>query len=1468
MEIRSKKRTYLVVLLLLLSSRFIYAQIAANPNSGCAPLVGVAFTGVPGSTGIIWNFGDGSSSPQLNPQHTFNTSGTYTVTYSAMVGGSPVNQSLVVNVYGKPHPNFSAPLPRNGCAPLSVTFNDNSIGGGGTAITSWQWAFGDGGINNSSGNPTYSYTQSGQFNVSVKVTDANGCDSSMVITNYITVSTKPIIILSPNPMQACLPPLTVNFGSSLAFSGSPIGPALTYSWNLGNGNTSTQLIPPAQTYTTSGVFPVTFIVTDNNNCSDSVKKNITIQNPFSSFSVNDTVCKTTSFTSNSTGGSVYNWNFGDGQSSGLQNPTHTYANTGNYNVTLTVLNGVCFDDSVRTIYVEEPNPNFTINPGYMCSLPTMVNLSNTTPGSNTYYWTFNETATHYEVAPDSSFLQNPSFTITDLDTNRYTINGQDIFIKVTLVATSSHGCKDSIVKTLVDTVYLPTARFMPDKVEGCAPLTVQFSDSSRSKETIVSWQYFFGDGATANTQNSTHTYTQAGIYYATLVIVNANGCTDTSYAITIKVGLPPTPDFSVSLTSVCIGDSISFTDLTPATDSVDTWHYSTDGGYYMSHCYGDPNPTWAFGNTTGPQNVTLTACERGCCSSVTKPNLITVKGPLAKLSVSMDCDSSHVYQFTADMSDATTWDWDFGDGTVINGSTATNLSHTYPSNTDYIAVVKAYNATSGCSPSSDTILIHVRDIKAMIVADTAICTGVPVSFDATASQDVYPYNNNGYVWLWGDGSHPDITDQPTVTHSYSSGFHAFTLIVKDINGCHDTARYNTRAYDLIPGFTIDQIFLCKTDTLFFTNTSTADTTISNYLWSFGDGTNSTATDTSHIFNLTTQSTVTVTLQVTTVLGCTKQVSKVLTVSYPNAAFSVTGNSNICAGDSVKFNMPVNYPGINWNFGDGGTASNTQTPSHFYTSSGTFPVIALVTDSIGCTDADTLNNLVKVQAIPQVIISSPADTASSICYPYQAQFTDNSIASIFFNRVWNLGTGQPVNNLLSTVGTIYQTPGTYTITLDVYTTFGCHSQGTKTLVVNGPLADFSVSTDTICKGQSIGFNIKDSTDVFTWHWDFGDGLDTTATSPISHQFDFHPPGGSTNVTLIYWSADSSCAQTRSYPIYIRQVIADFNRNNELGLSDTAHCIGLSDQFTNTSIGGDTYGWNFGDGTNGSVNNPVHTFLTVDTFNVSINIHNNATGCNDTITKEMIVYPTPLASSVGDSACKDSALVISASGAGTGGSYSWSPATGLSCTNCASPVATLTTTTTYTVIITDAHGCRDTTNVIAFVQQPPPHVVFDTSIVIGQTAVLNYPFISGLSYQWDPIDYLSCSTCPNPTTSTLVDMHYDLNVTDNLGCYNEKSLYDIHILPVSSLDVPSAFTPNGDGVNDIVYVDGWGIKKLLYFRIYNRWGELVFESTDIHVGWDGTYKGVPQNVETYVYQASGDTYIDEKPVTKKGYVKLIR
>ncbi len=1456
-----------LLLLFLFVSSLSFAQITASDSVGCAPMVGVQFTGIPGSTGISWDFGDGGFANIENPVHTFSLPGTYNVTYSATVNGSPVNQTIPVIVHGKPTPKFTTTSTLNGCAPLTIVFDNQSVGSGGAQITGYNWAFGDGGISNAS-DPTYTYTIKGQYSVSLKVTDANGCDSSTVITNMVTVSQKPVPVItsSVDPIAACNPPLSVTYSASASVSNSPIGNTLTYSWTFGNGNISSVVNPPAQNYINAGNFFVTLIVTDNNNCTDSVKKPISINNPVASFYVADTVCNFVQFRDSLSSTGIQLWDYGDGNFGSLD--THTYANPGIYFVKLTVSSGTCSDDTTRKIVIKETKAQFSISPNYSCSLPQTVNITNTSLNGYTYSWNADTVPTAYQVTLSSLTAANPVITVTMADTSEYTLFDHDTLINILLTVTSRQGCIDTFRLAWHDTLYITTARYQPDVTEGCGPVTVQFSDSSRSRENIVSWKYIFGDGnfsTSTTTGNVTHTYTNPGVYYPRLIIVNSSGCTDTSYAIPITVGGKPTADFTASPTTVCVHEPVSFTDQSTAgATPIDTWHYYTDNNFIMSSCFNDPNPTWEFQSGTGAQTVTYIVCSYGCCDTITKPGFLNVKGPLMEYTATMDCEAPSEFQFVGNFKDATSWTWNFGDGNVITNSTLQTISHTYAASGTYNTSVIGFNSTSGCLPDTFNLTIHVANIQAEFTSNYTTCTQTRLMFTST-SQDVYKQGNNGLVWIWDDNTPPGISSKDTISHVFTTpGVHLVKLVVTDHNNCRDTITHTIRASEVTANWNPDALYGCIPWNVNFYDLSSSDTTITAWNWTYGDGGFGSGDTTMHTYTNQNANQFTATLVVTNILGCTDTLRKVLIPSKPVANFFMLSSTQKCAGDSVRVMAAVNnLEGYAWTFGDGGT-DTVQAPWHTYTTPGSYAISLTVTDSIGCQKTNTIPGLVQVQGVPQVGFYSSVDTLTERCYPLPVEYTDTSIANVFMTRVWDLGNGNPVVPN-QTVGTIYQQPGSYTTTLIVSTTFGCRDTLSKTINVEGPVADFTVGPATICKGQSVTFQIKDTSDVAYYHWDFGDGFDTTEVSPVSHAYNIHPANGQLSATLVYWGPDSSCANTATHIVKVEQVVADFKRNNEIAVTDTSHCIGTADLFTNSSLNPSTWSWNFGDGVTSSAFSPAHTYSSPGVYQVQLAITNTLTGCVDTLKKQMVINAMPVVAATGADTCQGTPVQLFASG---GAQYLWTPSTGLSSDTIANPIAVPSQTTTYTVSVLDTNSCPGTAYAVVTIVQPPPIVIWDTTIIIGQYVALDYPSQPEWIYSWSPVDSLSCTTCPNPTSHPMNNMHYVLTVTDRLGCFSQQSIYDIYVNPSTSLDVPSAFTPNGDGNNDKVYVRGWGIKNLLEFNIYNRYGELVFSTTDLNEGWDGIYKGALQPTETFAYTVKAETYVEGKVEVKKGFVKLLR
>jgi gliding motility-associated-like protein len=191
--------------------------------------------------------------------------------------------------------------------------------------------------------------------------------------------------------------------------------------------------------------------------------------------------------------------------------------------------------------------------------------------------------------------------------------------------------------------------------------------------------------------------------------------------------------------------------------------------------------------------------------------------------------------------------------------------------------------------------------------------------------------------------------------------------------------------------------------------------------------------------------------------------------------------------------------------------------------------------------------------------------------------------------------------------------------------------------------------------------------------------------------------------------------------------------------------------------------------------------------------------------------------------------------------------------------------YQLIATNSNGCSDTAMVNVSIQPP---VIANAGP--DDNAVFNQPYIltgsGGTYYSWSPANLVSNPSSPNPTTTLTSDQSFVLTVRDDIGCTDRDTVF-LRVLNGPTFYIPNAFTPNGDGLNDVFRPTYVGIQKLDYFRIFNRFGEKVFETAEIGKGWDGTYKGIKQPLGNYVYVVRGvDMHGKEK--VYEGNMLLIR
>jgi gliding motility-associated-like protein len=1449
------KQLYLTLLLLSTISSGLFAQITASDTTGCAPLVGVAFIAPVGATTFNWDFDDGAFASISAPVHTFGNPGLYDVAFTGLVGGNQVTETITIEVYGKPTPGFMNTSITEGCVPLVVSFEDTSSSYPGSSIIDWEWAFGDGGVDLGSNNITsHNYVFAGIYDVSLRIVDSNGCDTLVSHSNEVITSNQPTtsIVTSPNSTTFCTVPFDVDYDGSGSVSNSPLGGGLTYVWNLGFGDTAYVSTPSTMTYTVADtVFQVSMTVTDDNSCSATHYLNVASYNPHAEFTidnaVNDTICSLVELTDSlATGGTIY-YTWGDGSSSSAN--THTYNNSGSYVITQNVTAGPCVDSQSITVVVEAIVADFSSSPSSGCYTPLGVQFQDLSTNAVQWDWHFGDGTV------DS--VQNPYHFFNSMDTNQYTVQ-DTVYFNDTLFVTSPHGCVDMLVIVANDTMYPPTALFMPD-VEGCCLGTgVFFSDSSQSIDPIASWFWDFDDGNTSTLQDPSHWFTGQGTYYVTLAITTVSGCVDTSFAIPITVGPACTGVCNGSNSgpvTVCAGETFSLDSLVTAGDSI---LHITGGPAFNTGCPGSGN-LGEFTFCGGIHGVTVILGGVGWTNAIYLDSLINVLGPVAYVSAEHNCLNPFDYTFFADTSGADSWDWDFGDGDTIQNSTATTVNHTYAATGNYTVVLTSYNLTSGCPPFVDTLQIWVRAPVAVIALDSLACLYSEVLFDASNSIDDSSTCNRGYQWLFGDGTPPWLSGNDSSYYSYSTaGTFPITLIVHDVNGCCDSASSFITISDISAEIGSTPVVGCSPLLVNFMDSSWSDAPITDWMWVVTPGDTVYTDTTSHLYidPMPTD----VYLYITDSLGCTDSDTITVLPSLPDASFYPGNAQYLCAGDSVHF-MGIDTLGTTllWDFGDGGSSA-ANSPWHTYTAGGFYTVGLTLTDSIGCSDVETKNNLVRVQDYPDVGFYSSADSLVNTCFPIVVTFFDTSVVDIFANRDWDLGFGGQIVPDPS-VGWLYDSAGTYDITLIVTTTFGCTDSLTQQLVVDGPSANFTLGPNSICQGGVITFDLIDTIDVSAWHWDFGDGVDTGSVAPVTHQYDFVPPGGQTFASLVFWGPDSTCASTVTLPVFIHEVIAD------CGVSDTTLCLGdllyISGQHTNA----DNVFYDFGDGVTATEANPgSHLYTAPGTYVFTVIVSNDSLGCADTCSQLITVYRIEQVVVSDGAICSTDSFQLLAVG---GVSYLWTPNTYLTNDTIANPIAFPTSTTTYTVTSTDINGCTSTASAEVTVIHQVPSVYWDTTIHIGDSIVIGEDYGPAYTYLWAPFEYLSCSDCARPTAYPPDDFDYTVLIGDINQCFTTESYYRIYVDPETTLDVPNAFSPGTGGPNSILYAKGWGIKKLLEFKIYNRWGQLVYQNPgDINEGWDGYFSGVLQNNETYIYQVVGETWIEGEIISKTGNVTIIR
>ena len=1376
------------------------------------------------------------------------TSGTTAGTYTVIVtngSGCKDTASAALTVNSKPNITLTNATV---CQGASATFD---AGAGYTYVWSGQ---GTGTSQITSGKTAGTYT--------VVITDGNGCKDTASAT--LTVNTKPNITLTNK---------TICAGDAAATFDAGVG--YNYVWG-GNGTGTLQ--------TTSGTSAGTYtvVVTDGNGCKDTASATLTVNAlPVVNLGSDQVVCAgspATIFNAGS-GFSSYTWN------SGGTSSTYTTTVAGTYSVEVVDNNG-CKDKDTVVLTV---NPLPVINLGADRNIcPGSTTTFDAGPGYAFYIWqnnsinqtfTANAAGTYSVTVIDNNNCSNGD-TVKVVVSNNLSVNlGPDKEICVGAGAVifdagnvgSTYLWSTGATSKKINTLTAGTYSVSVTDPNGCAGKdTVKLTVNLLPVVTLVDAEICYNAPAAIFNAGSFSSYlwssgettqtiqkTSAGTY--SVAVTDAKGCVNSASA-TLTVNVKPVFTLGADR-SICPGSSTTI-----------------DAGSWSAYLWNDNSTLQTF-TATNAGNVSVEITDtKGCKAkdtiAITIKNSLTIDlGPdkaicMGDASVTFDAVLSGV---------GMTYNWNNG---AISQTISTNIAGTY--------IVNVSDA-GGCA-GKDTVQLVVNALPVVnLGTDNNICLGDPsVTFNAGAGYSQYAWSNNATsssITVNNAGTYSvEVTDAkgckdkdtvvlvvnnlpivnlgadrsicPGTTTTFDAG--SFTTYswnnsttlqtntvgvagnvivqVTDVNGCKDSDTANVVISNNLTVVLGPDKQICSGAAAVIFDAGLAG---ANYIWSSGETSQTISKNIAGIYIV----------NVSTNDGCTgKDTVELIVNALPVVSIP---NQTKCLGESATFNAG-NFSGYSWLSGE---ITQTITKS----STGTFTVE--VTDSKGC--KNTGSTTLTINPLPLVSLSNAA-----VCIGNSATFDPGSGYSSYS---WSSGeTSQSITK---------STAGKYTVT--VADNNGCKDSASANLIVNQlPVVTLSAFSshckdDTqfkIAGGAPNGGLYK----IFAFsQWTVTDTVKPAVLGAGTH-----------NINYEYTDANGCVNQAQ-------KSIVVYNLPN-VSVADQTICAGQMANF-DAGAGYSSYSWSVPGGNSRSINVGAAGEYSV--------VVTDANGCKDRDTTQLTVNPNPVVNLGNDqTVCEGSTVNLSTSVVAN--SYLWSTGdNGNSITASTSGKYTLTVTDA-----NNCSGSDDVN--LTFIQIPDVDLGPDKEICAGQSLTLNanvpnatYNWSTGakgssikvntstsvmLTAYFDP-------KCPNSDTINVIVIKMPKSGLgkDTIVCFNENAsivldagpyaeqyhwtdanfsttqtievveegyytvaltngasctiMDTIHVneICISSLYIPNAFSPNADGTNDMFSAKGLNIDEY-HLMIFDRWGELLFESFDIGRGWDGTYMGNPCQIEVYVWK----------------------
>ena len=1261
---------------------FPQASFTANSGLACAP-ANIQFTdnSTPGQGAIVswnWSLGDGSTSTQQNPSHTYTQPGYYSVALTVQNSSgcsNSVSYARLLRIVSGIQPNFVFNQSSTTCSAPFVGTLLNQTAGPGTL--SYNWTIGNGATpaGSTAPSPAITFPTDGTYNINLQVASSLGCTAS--IQQPLTFSNSTALIKAP---------ATTCVNSPTIFSDGSTPAPSSIAWTFGDGTNANNLTP-SKTYTTTGTYTVK-MVNYYTSCADSTTQNITVINvPTPAFAATPTTsCKapfTVAFADQTTPAAAsWSWNFGDGQTSTQQNPTHTYTTTGTFNVTLTVTGaGSCPGSTTKNAFISIQPPAVSIGGSLSACVNATGDNSIISPAANV---NAPDGVAHYAwSAPGSnegsSTAAAPSFT--------YNTAGNHT---ISLTITTTGGCTASATATAQISTSTPAAfTFTPNPV--CGNSLVTFKTTS-----VPATGYIWGfgnaifDTINAPANSATYSYKKLGTYPATLT-TNNNGCRTTSTPQSIVVNAA-IPNFGYSV--ICGGPPFiaMFTDtsLTNGDPVTYSWNYG-DGNtavgplstlpYLPPHAYASP----------GTYAVILQITDGACVTSITKNVVIGSVTPSFTPGPAPYCHSAPL-TFTSTSTTGSlpssfisSYAWTIDANLPVTTTTPSYSTDLYPNGPYLITLtVKDIN---GCTYTSPTTTIQVVGPTALYAnpASGGGCENKVTTFNDQSTPDPTtgsPITN----WHWDFGDGTQTTETAPFTHIYiDTGAYSVILRVTDAEGCGDSYTLPINVTSPIANFSGPDSFYCPGVALTFIDSSKGYNLTD--AWNFNNGTPSPSASPTTTF--ATSGIYNVTLTVTDKYACTNSITNPVNIKQPVAAFDIYDTVAICTPLQTIFAAHTQYSdSLYWDFGDGSTSTLDST-SHFYNTTNTFIATLYAQGPGGCLTSAKRNVYVENPYILTNFTYSPLQHCDSLTAQFAITPPPFANFLVAFGDLAEDSSGNtaPIHT--------YRTTGTYGPSLQLTDQSGCIvdiNQPEGYITVLGATPYFSVNKQAFCDSATANFiDYTISNDgLASETYNFGDGTPTQNQTPGTGAFNpshYYDQVGTWLPKLTVTTTDNC---TESYTDTIRV----YQTPHPLISTSSLLCTGLiqfNGSLTAPQVDTITWAWNFDNNQQSSLQNPAIT-MTPGTYTVTLQT-STSFGCKADTSAGITIFGPPTIKGPAEVTTPVGIPVTLPITYGANiVSYAWTPTSNLDCPTCPNPTATLIFSTEYYVTVTDNNSCTATDSIL--------------------------------------------------------------------------------------------------------------------------------------------------------------------------------